>query len=333
MRSVAGTVTTLATLCVLAPCAALSEEHGERRAIADTSARRLIENVPGKAAEARFVYEDIENFLEAYARAERSADRAAVYQADYLDRASLGLQMFIFKYDLTAERLVNAIDQHPKAYARLPETLAALKSQEKEFRHAYREIERLAVSSVFPPTCFLVAAHRGIGSGSTEGPLITIEKESPESVADDLVATLVHEMIHMQQLARQQEAYFSIFSGDARTLLATSVREGSATFFSNLITGGSEHKNRAWDYLLTNEDELWNRFAAEMHGTEMGDWLWEEPAQPGQPQDIGYALGARIVQTLYERAEDKVAAADLILSVTDYPALLEASGYPATRVD
>ena len=58
-----------ATLCVLAPCAALSEEHGERRAIADTSARRLIENVPGKAAEARFVYEDIENFLEAYARA------------------------------------------------------------------------------------------------------------------------------------------------------------------------------------------------------------------------------------------------------------------------
>ena len=41
--------------------------------------------------------EAVENFLRAWERARRSADPAAVLQTEYLDRASLGLQMFIFK--------------------------------------------------------------------------------------------------------------------------------------------------------------------------------------------------------------------------------------------
>ena len=87
-RSVARAVTTLAAACALVPSAGFGEEPGGQRTVADTSARRLIENIPGDAADARFVYADIERFLAAHERAQRSADRAAVYQAEYLDRAN-----------------------------------------------------------------------------------------------------------------------------------------------------------------------------------------------------------------------------------------------------
>jgi uncharacterized protein YjaZ len=158
--------------------------------------------------------------------------------------------------------------------------------------------------------------------------LISIEKKTPESVQDDLAATLVHEMIHMEQLAVVGEEYFAIFSGEQRTLLATSIREGAATFMAELIVGGSRHKNLARDYYLVHEEELWQEFSGDMFGHEMGDWLWETPANPEQPQDMGYVIGARIVETYYERATDPGKAAMEIMSITDYPDFLERSGYP-----
>jgi hypothetical protein len=142
-----------------------------------------------------------------------------------------------------------------------------------------------------------VAGYRGIGSGSVEGPLLSIETQSPESIAaGDLESALVHEMIHMQQLSATGEAYFDIFSGPQSTLLALSIREGGATFFSRLITGGSEHKNAARDYFLAHERELWPAFEADMLGSDTGDWLWQTPSNPDQPRDVGYAIGALIVE-------------------------------------
>lgn len=131
----------------------------------------------------------------------------------------------------------------------------------------------------------------------------------------------------MQQLAAVGEAYFAIFSGEQRTLLALSIREGAATFFAELITGGSRHKNEARNYLLAHEDTLWQAFQSDMLTGETGDWLWKKPAEPEQLRDIGYALGARIVGSFYDGAADKRAAAKRILSIVDYPAFLAASGY------
>jgi hypothetical protein len=79
--------------------------------------------------------------------------------------------------------------------------------------------------------------------------------------------------------------------------------------------------------LLAHERTLWDVFRKDMLGGETGDWLWRQPADPEQPQDVGYAMGARIVETFYESADDKAAAAREILSITDYKAFLERSGY------
>ena len=289
--------------------------------------QELTRNVVEDPQKAAFVYHDIENFLKAAEAIAAGKSSAQALQILYLDAASPGLRMFIQKYDLTLERIEEAMADHPEAYARLPENLRALKAREPSFRDAYAAIQKTVPNAVFPPTYFLVAGHRGIGSGSTEGPLISIEKKTPESIREDLNATLVHEMIHMEQLATTGAAYFAIFSGAERTLLASSIREGAATFMAELIAGGSKHKNEARDYYLAREAEFWPAFESEMLGLEMGDWLWQEPADPEQPQDLGYAIGARIVEAFYEQAEDKRAAAQEVMAVTDYPAFLAGSGY------
>lgn len=287
----------------------------------------LTENVETDPQAAKFVFDDVRNFLAALDAIAGGEDTVAALQRVYLDRASPGLLLYIEKYDLSTDRLLAAMREQPEAYGDIHAKLQALVEALPTFRSTYSDIQDIIPAAVFPPTYFLVAGHRGIGSGSTEGPLLSVEKEDPSRIEATLPATLVHEMIHMQQLAALGPDYFVIFSGPERTLLATSIREGVATFFSEIITGGSEHKNLARDFLLANEARLWHAFEKEMLGSDMGDWLWRDPTDPEQPQDVGYALGARIAEAYYEAADNKGEAAYEVLAVRDYEAFLAASGY------
>jgi hypothetical protein len=262
---------------------------------------QLTPNLARCAADAVFVSADIENFLAAQEAILGGGDPITTLQQLYLGRGSAGLQLFAEKYDLTAERLWRAMQAHPEAYARLPETLTALRSHEPQLRSAYSRLQQHVPDAVFPPTYFVVEAHRGIGSGSVEGPLVSVEKQTAQTIAAELAAHLAHEMTHEQQLALQGRRYFEIFGGERRTLLALSIREGTATFLEQLVAGGGSHKNLAREYLLANEQALWQAFERDMLGGETGDWLWRKPADPAWPQDLGYAIGARIVETFFER--------------------------------
>ena len=296
-------------------------------AIAQSPNMVLTDNKTENPKKAIFVFKDIENFAISMKAIASGMDSTQALQTLYFDQATPGLRMFMDKYDLNTKRMINALKKHSEVYARIPKNLEILKSQENKFKQTYAKIKRIIPNAVFPPTYFLVAGHRGIGSGSIEGPLISIEKKTPQSIRGDLTATLVHEMVHMEQLAAVGDAYFDIFSGEERTLLATSIREGGATFITQLITGGSKHKNLAWDYFLSHEKELWQKFSNEMYGNEMGDWLWSKPANSDWPQDLGYAIGARIIENYYNNAPDKPKAAMQIMAITDYPAFLKLSGY------
>ena len=56
--------------------------------------------------------------------------------------------------------------------------------------------------------------------------------------------------------------------------------------------------------------------------------MWRKPANPEQPHDLGYIVGARIVESYYNRMESKEKAVKDILAVTDYQEFLKKSGYP-----
>jgi hypothetical protein len=275
---------------------------------------------------ALFVYDDVHTFLEVFSRLDGAENPAAVIQSEYLDKGTSGLKMFIQKYDLTADRIIIAINKNQKKIATLAGLPPWLREQEKGLRQAYVKLKEIIPHVVFSPVYYLVGSFRGIGSGSTEGVLISIEKFVPAE--KDLAPLVIHEMIHIQQVAAiGYEKYTAIFDPEKeKTLLALCIREGAAEYLAHLVTGGIT-QDEAYTYTVENEKRLWQRFQKEMLGSETGDWMWARPKNPDQPMHIGYTLGFRIVQAYYENAKDKAQAVKEILSVTDYPAFLERSGY------
>lgn len=162
------------------------------------------------AARARFVYRDVERFIAVLRQLEGASDRAQVLRSKYIERGTPGLKMFVEKYGLTPQGLQEAIHSHQEAYRTLGDKLAALRAREAFFRASYARLVALIPHAEFPPTYFLVGAHNNIASGSIRGTLVSVERRTAKSIAAGLEATLVHEMVHMQQLRALGERYFAV---------------------------------------------------------------------------------------------------------------------------
>ncbi len=216
-------------------------------------------------------------------------------------------------------------EQHA-AYVALPTTLSVLEEEVPRYRRAFADLKQHIPQALFSPTYFLVGAHRGYGAASEAGTLVTIENRSPTSLRGHFVTLVVHEMVHMQQaLAMGPEKYQAIY-GPEKSLLALTIREGIAEYFAELSTG-SMTQDKAHGFVLEHERTLWDRFTPMMLEAETGDWMWAAPEDPEQPPHVAYAMGALIARAYYENADDTQQAVREILSVTDYPAFLERSGY------
>ncbi len=276
---------------------------------------------------AKIVYDDIVNFNRAFKMLESTDDTVGVLQKEYIDKGTPGLRIFIEKYDLTADKLRTAISKHPGDYRAIPDKMQWLKSQEDSIRAYFKKTTRFIPGVVFPPTWYLVDIRRGIGSGSVEGQLVTIEKEAVKVVDPGLKAHVIHELVHLNQLNAigSLEKYLAIYN-DEKSLLAITLREGIAEFFADLITGELTQEP-ASSFTRIHERELWERFRGEMYGKETGDWMWEDPADPEQPRDVGYVLGSFIVGHYYKRATDIDRATSELLSLTDYRKFMEKCGY------
>ncbi len=284
-------------------------------------------NVTPDPARAPLVYEDLHNFARAFEQLSGAEDSIAVLQAEYFDKATPGLTAFIEDYDLSPERLLAAIREHPAEYATVGDKIPVLMEEESRYRGSYADLAAIVPNAQFPPTYFLVGSYRGIGSGSKAGTLITIERRSFESLRGHITSLLVHEMSHIQQALAMGIEQYQLIYGPERSLLAFTIREGVAEYLADRVTGRmTQEEGRS--FVEQHERELWQRFEPEMLGSETGDWMWSQPADPEQPRHVAYVLGARIVSVYYENARDKDQAIHDILAVTDYPAFLERSGYP-----
>jgi hypothetical protein len=264
------------------------------------------------------------NFIRVQEMLADATDTLGLLQTEYLDKGTVGLAMFIEKYDLTSERLLKAMRKRPEKYSSLDSMPAAIAAIEDDAHQAFTKLKRFIPHAVFPPTYFLVGGFRGIGSGSVEGQLITVEKWSIP--IENETTMLVHELTHFQQVvAVGYEKYKRLFNPE-KSLLGLCIREGTAEFFANLATGDIT-QDEAVEFTEANEERLWTQLQTEMHGRETGDWMWSTPSDSMQPRHVGYVMGMLIVKSFYERAGDKAQAVRDILGVTDYQAFLDQSGY------
>lgn len=288
------------------------------------TAQEVTTNLTSDPHEAPLIYDDVVNFIRVQKMLAGAGDTSAILQTEYLDKGTPGLKMFMEKYDLTAERMLKAMRRHPEKYSSLDSMPAAIAAIEDDAHRAFAKLKEYIPHAVFPPTYFLVGGYRGIGSGSVEGQLLTVEKWSIP--IDHKMTMLIHELTHFQQVvAVGYEKYKRLFDPE-KSLLGLCIREGTAEFFADLVTGDIT-QDEAVEFFDMDEERLWGEFQKEMHGRETGDWMWSTPSDSLQPPHVGYVLGARIVQAYYDRADDKAAAVREILGVTDYQAFLDASGY------
>lgn len=282
---------------------------------------------------ARIVTEDIARFWTAFDRITANTDTMPL-RVDYLDAGTVGLRDFTAARWQNARNLTQMVWPRRAYYQSIRENTLQVARIEPEIRAIYRRLRDDYPPAVYPDVYFAIGGMSTGGTTSPSGLLIGVELfsraiDSPvESLtpwqrsvirsAEVLPAIVAHELVHYQQRY-----------GSSNTLLARAIREGSADFVSELLTGLTINEHLV-AYGTTHEAELWHEFATAMHGTDISGWLYNGGNVTGpesRPADLGYFIGMRIAQAYHDRMSDKSQALHDILNVRDFPAFLAASGY------
>lgn len=281
-------------------------------------------NFPRNPEEAKLIYSDLENFIDAYRELETNTDTLQVLQVHYFDRGSAGLEEFIKRHGLTPELLKDALAENPERYALLTGFLDHIDETEEEFRSLMKDYHKIMPDAIFAPTYLLVGANRGIGQASLVGQLITVTR-----VADDRVKRqklIAHELSHLQQaMTMGGQKYVSLYSTE-NNMLDLCLREGGAEFITSLVLGEIT-QTKALVYLDNDQARLKKQFLVDLDAQNKEFWLWASLEQKSHPQLIGYAMGYRICDHFYDNADDKSKAIHQILMMEDAEAFLQSSGY------
>ncbi len=284
-----------------------------------------------------FVTEDIPRFWEAM---DAGATELA-FQQSYLSPASPGLQEFMRKRGLTRQTMRQAIQAWPTWYASIRATSLSLATNTAvldAIRADYRAFDTLYIDAYFAPVTFLMGRFSTGGTIGASGIMIGTEfyARAPGSPLDALTPfqrnnvrpldslpiIVAHEMVHIQQLRSG-----GILTHPDQTLLEQALMEGSADFVGELVSGGNINAGlHAW--ALPREDSLWTAFKAQMNGTNVSQWLYNQgSATPERPGDLGYFIGYRIAKAYYDERADKRAALRAIIEMRNAQAFLVASTY------
>jgi len=98
----------------------------------------------------------------------------------------------------------------------------------------------------------------------------------------------------------------------ASNLLGMALKEGSADFIAELLTG-RKVEAPYMAYGRKNECGLWQQFQGEMHGSDYRKWISNSSNSDGLPSDLGYFIGYAITRQYYRKARNKEEAIAEIL--------------------
>ena len=270
---------------------------------------------------------DLDNFWIALEKAGPEVKPEVINEL-YLKKGSKGVKGFTKGRIKDAEHLTNVIRLHTRYYHSIKSSTDSIAGMNDQIHQIFVRMKELYPDAVFPTVYFVIGALSSGGTTSNDGLIIGAEMygrtaQTPTEELNDWLLTVIkpvnqipyivaHELIHFQQ------------HYDGGTLLAASIKEGSADFLAELISG--KHINQhVHAFADPKEEELWLEFKERMNGKDYNGWLYSSAKE--RPNDLGYWMGYKITAAYYNQASNKKTAIRDILYVKNFNAFLNQSGY------
>src|SRR5205085_3413926 len=99
----------------------------------------------------------------------------AVFQAEYFEKGSYGLEQFTRLRINSASNLVGTIKQCPKYYASIRESTLKVESMKEPIRVSFRKLKELYPAAIFPDVYFLIGVMNSGGTTTDKSLLIGTE--------------------------------------------------------------------------------------------------------------------------------------------------------------
>lgn len=288
---------------------------------------------------AKLITSDITNFWKAYDLASKEADyesKRRIYLQHYFEKGTVGLRDFTFlKMRNGIDQFVEFVESHRPYYDGI-RTASSKALRNLSFVQTYfKKIDSIIPNATFPSYYFVIGCHTSFGTVSLNGSLIGLENVIDEntpietlpkyrqdivSPASFLPFVLIHELMHTYQ------------NTSNNTLLAATIVEGGADFFTELVVGEPKPKPKYRIFGEANEKEIFREFRENLENTNHTNWISRRDSikkAQGWPYDLSYFIGYKIVRGYYENATDKKKAIQDLLDVKDPHDILKKSGYEA----
>lgn len=292
--------------------------------------KRALEN----PSNAKLITTDIHNFWNAYDAAKKDTARMLeIFQREYFDKASPGLEDYISSKVGTIEKFVANQKAKPKFYAAIRKNTLSIDNMKDNIYNIFFKFKSLYADAVFPDIYFLIGRWNSAGTVSDNGLLLGIDQiaksnDIPETELSlweskgfrevkGLPIIVAHELIHSQQDHLAQDT----------TLLSYAVQEGMADFFAKLLTGVNPSQ-RQYEFAKDKKKKIWEDFEKEMFLNRYSNWIANSDQETADhPSDLGYYMGYEICKSYYQEMTDKKQAIIDIFHIKDYKDFLQKSRY------
>lgn len=276
--------------------------------------------------DSKIITSDIDNFYYAFDLAiNDSANAEKIFKLHYFKNGSKGLKDFYQTKIQSTGKFTNFVLGFKDYYQSIRNDITGLGDLENQIHLNFRVFEKLYPQAKYPDVYFLVGKYQSNGTISKNGILIGTEILARTANSDTanwnkdilrismqrkhIPVTISHELVHFNQDKMK----------DGNTLLWKSIREGSAEFISELISGKTDANFEDFE---GKELEIWNDFKNNKDKSVWGSWQQENDLRP---RNAGYWVGYMICKAYYKEVGNKEKAVKDILSIQDYEDFLKKS--------
>lgn len=283
---------------------------------------------------------DIRNFWSAYDEVQKinnEEQKISIFQKLYVDKATPGLKDFIQSRNFTSEQWIESFELKPKFWNSIRIKTENIQNNFKNIEDLYHKFSQLYEGFSPPKIYFTVGNLKGGGTVINGNLIIGSELAASDKTVDyselsknyqdrmkinsGVIFLTAHELVHTQQNLK----------GTTTNLLGLCLKEGSADFIAELLTGKNVEAPYI-EYGLQHQNSLWNDFQKEMNGENFQNWLSNTATIKDRPADLGYFIGYIITKRFYERSKEKKSAVKTIMNLdfsntAETESFLDKSGY------